>query len=71
MRFGPLRPATGFGGYDTPVAGLFLSGAGTHPTGGISGIPGQQSAKRLLKTMKRSNSPLARAKRRFSTTNAK
>ena len=71
MRFGPLRPATGFGGYDTPVPGLFLSGAGTHPTGGISGIPGQQSAKRLLKTMKRSNGPLARAKRRFSKTNAK
>lgn len=66
MRFGPLRPATGFGGYDTPVPGLFLSGAGTHPTGGISGIPGQQSAKWLLKTMKRSNGLLGRAKSRIS-----
>ncbi|WP_037075954.1 phytoene desaturase family protein [Pseudonocardia spinosispora] len=51
MRMGPLRPASGFGSYHTPVEGLFLSGAGTHPTGGISGIPGQQSAKWLLKKM--------------------
>lgn len=53
MRMGPLRPASGFGSYHTPVPGLFLSGAGTHPTGGISGIPGQQSARWLLKKMKR------------------
>jgi phytoene dehydrogenase-like protein len=52
MRMGPLRPASGFGGYETPVPGLFLSGAGTHPTGGISGIPGKQSALWLLKKMK-------------------
>ena len=51
MRMGPLRPASGFGSYHTPVPGLFLSGAGTHPTGGISGIPGQQSALWLLKKM--------------------
>lgn len=67
MRFGPLRPATGFGSYDTPVPGLFLSGAGTHPTGGISGIPGQQSAKWLLKKMKRSEGLLGRAKRLIPT----
>jgi phytoene dehydrogenase-like protein len=67
MRFGPLRPATGFGSYDTPVPGLFLSGAGTHPTGGISGIPGQQSAKWLLKKMTRSEGLLGRAKRLIPT----
>jgi phytoene dehydrogenase-like protein len=67
MRFGPLRPATGFGSYDTPVPGLFLSGAGTHPTGGISGIPGQQSALWLLKKMKRSEGLLGRAKRLIPT----
>jgi phytoene dehydrogenase-like protein len=67
MRFGPLRPATGFGSYDTPVPGLFLSGAGTHPTGGISGIPGQQSAKWLLKKMKRSEGLLSRVQRRIPT----
>jgi phytoene dehydrogenase-like protein len=71
MRFGPLRPATGFGGYETPVPGLFLSGAGTHPTGGISGIPGQQSAKWLLKTMKRSGGLMGRVKSRLSSTGSK
>ncbi|WP_320671853.1 phytoene desaturase family protein [Patulibacter defluvii] len=53
LRFGPLRPAPGLGSYDTPVPGLFLTGAGTHPTGGISGIPGQQAAKRLLRLQRR------------------
>lgn len=53
-RMGPLRPAHGFGSYHTPVPGLFLSGAGTHPTGGISGINGQQSAQWLLKKMRKS-----------------
>jgi phytoene dehydrogenase-like protein len=55
MRMGPLRPASGFGSYHTPVEGLFLSGAGTHPTGGISAIPGQQSALWLLKKMQRAD----------------
>jgi phytoene dehydrogenase-like protein len=64
MRMGPLRPASGFGSYHTPVPGLFLSGAGTHPTGGISGIPGQQSAKWLLKKMRKESGGgvVARAK---------
>jgi len=66
MRMGPLRPASGFGSYDTPVPGLFLSGAGTHPTGGISGIPGQQSALWLLKKMRKSGA-LNRAKSRIPT----
>lgn len=48
LRMGPARPAVGFGSYDTVVPGLYLTGAGTHPTGGISGVPGQQAAKRLL-----------------------
>jgi phytoene dehydrogenase-like protein len=49
MRFGPLRPAQGFGSYETPVPGLWISGAGTHPTGGISGIPGRNAAKAFLR----------------------
>ena len=63
MRFGPQRPATGLGGYDTPVPGLFLSGAGTHPTGGISGIPGAQSAKWLIKKRKKANRRFGKASR--------
>ncbi len=49
MRFGPLRPARGFGSYETPVPGLWITGAGTHPTGGISGIPGMVAAKTMIK----------------------
>ena len=47
-RIGPGRPARGFGGYRTPVAGLFLSGAGTHPGGGITGAPGYNAAREIL-----------------------
>jgi phytoene dehydrogenase-like protein len=43
------RPAPGFGGYRTPVEGLFLSGAGPHPGGGITGAPGYNAAKEILR----------------------
>jgi phytoene dehydrogenase-like protein len=48
-RFGPAKPALGFGGYKTPVPGLFLTGSGTHPVAGISGMPGQNAAKTMIK----------------------
>jgi phytoene dehydrogenase-like protein len=51
-RVGPFRPAKGLGGYGTPVPGLFLSGAGTHPGGGITGGPGYNAARELLRTAK-------------------
>ena len=51
-RTGPLRPAIGLSDYKTPIDGLFISGAGTHPGGGITGGPGYVSAKRLLKSIK-------------------
>ena len=50
-RAGPMRPARGLGGYRTPVSGLFLSGAGTHPGGGITGAPGYNSARAVLSTL--------------------
>jgi phytoene dehydrogenase-like protein len=49
-RAGPTRPARGFGGYKTPIDGLYLSGAGTHPGGGITGAPGYNAAKELLRS---------------------
>jgi len=42
------RPVFGAERYDTPVAGLFLAGAGSHPGGGISGVPGMNAARRIL-----------------------
>ena len=49
LRFGPLRPAPGLGGYRTPVDGLYITGAGTHPVAGICGIPGQLAARTMLR----------------------
>ena len=48
LRFGPLRPARGLAGYETPVPGLFITGAGTHPVAGICGIPGQLAARTAM-----------------------
>lgn len=49
-RFGPLKPALGLGAYTTPVDGLYLSGAGTHPTGGVCALPGKLAAQTLMRT---------------------
>ena len=43
-----LRPAPGWSRYRTPIAGLYLGGAGAHPGGGISGAPGYNSARAIL-----------------------
>ena len=48
-RFGPNKPVAGFAGYKTPVPGLFLTGSGTHPVAGISGMPGQNAARTMLR----------------------
>ncbi|HTK67378.1 MAG TPA: NAD(P)/FAD-dependent oxidoreductase [Pseudonocardia sp.] len=45
FRAGPLRPALGFAGYKTPVPGLFLSSAGSHPGCCVSGVQGRLAAK--------------------------
>lgn len=42
------RPVSGWSGYDTPVEGLFLAGAGSHPGGGVSGAPGMNAARRVM-----------------------
>ncbi|UVK40188.1 NAD(P)/FAD-dependent oxidoreductase [Mesorhizobium sp. AR10] len=42
------RPVSGWSGYDTPIEGLFLAGAGSHPGGGVSGAPGLNAAKRII-----------------------
>jgi phytoene dehydrogenase-like protein len=43
-----MRPLHGAAQYDTPIEGLFMCGAGCHPGGGISGLPGSNAAKRVL-----------------------
>lgn len=43
------RPVLGYGNYRTPINGLFQCGAGTHPGGGVTGIPGHNAAMEILK----------------------
>ncbi|HZL01390.1 MAG TPA: NAD(P)/FAD-dependent oxidoreductase [Caulobacteraceae bacterium] len=47
------RPVLGHGAYRGPVAGLYLCGAGTHPGGGVTGAPGHNAAREILKDFKR------------------
>jgi phytoene dehydrogenase-like protein len=43
-----MRPLHGAAQYDTPVSRLFLCGAGCHPGGGLTGLPGRNAARRIL-----------------------
>jgi phytoene dehydrogenase-like protein len=47
-QLGPFRPTRRLGRHRTPVQGLYLSGAGTGPTGGIAGTPGRAAAQAVL-----------------------
>ena len=42
------RPLPGWAHYRTPIAGLYLCGAGTHPGGTVSGAPGYNAAQEIL-----------------------
>jgi phytoene dehydrogenase-like protein len=48
-----MRPVAGWAQYRTPIPGLYLCGAGTHPGGGVTGAPGYNSAHRILRDFKR------------------
>jgi beta-carotene ketolase (CrtO type) len=43
-----FRPVPGLARYETPVAGLYLTGSGTHPGGGVTGVPGYNTAHVIL-----------------------
>jgi phytoene dehydrogenase-like protein len=45
------RPLLGFGRYRTPVPGLYLCSAGTHPGGGVTGGPGANGARAMLRDL--------------------
>jgi phytoene dehydrogenase-like protein len=42
------RPMLGYGNYRGPLRGLYMCGAGTHPGGGVSGVPGHNAAREIL-----------------------
>lgn len=45
-----FRPVPGWSDYATPVKGLFLCGAATHPGGGVMGACGRNAARAMLRT---------------------
>jgi phytoene dehydrogenase-like protein len=47
-----LRPIPQYADYRTPVPGLYICGSGTHPGGGVTGIPGRNAAREILKDVK-------------------
>ena len=48
-----MRPVLGCARYRTPIAGLYLCGAGTHPGGGITAGSGQNASREILKDLKK------------------
>jgi phytoene dehydrogenase-like protein len=47
------RPVTGFADYRMPLEGLYLCGSGAHPGGGVTGLPGHNAAREILRDLKR------------------
>ena len=47
-----MRPMPGWARYRTPIDHLYLCGAGTHPGGAITGLPGYYAAREVLKDLK-------------------
>ena len=45
------RPIPSCSRYKTPIQGLYLCGSGSHPGGGITGMPGYLGAKMILENM--------------------
>ena len=54
------RPVLGNAAYRGPIRGLYMCGAGTHPGGGVTGAPGHNAAREIL----RDRSILGRFRRR-------
>jgi phytoene dehydrogenase-like protein len=57
------RPLLGFARYRLPVAGLYLGGSGAHPGGGVTGRPGANAAREVIRDLRRRG---ARTRRRGS-----
>jgi phytoene dehydrogenase-like protein len=52
-QLGPMRPTRALARHRTPVDGLYISGAGTSPAGGIAGTPGKLAAHALIRDQRR------------------
>ncbi|MDO5609200.1 MAG: NAD(P)/FAD-dependent oxidoreductase [Pseudomonadota bacterium] len=51
------RPLLGQGAYRGALDGLYLCGAGSHPGGGVTGLPGRNAAREMLRDLRRGPRP--------------
>ena len=58
-----LRPVRGWGEYRTPIDGLWLCGAGTHPGGGVTGANGRNCAREVIREQRGLHGRRRRARR--------
>jgi len=49
-----FRPIPGYADYQSPIQGLYLCGSGTHPGGGVMGVPGKNCARVVVRDARRS-----------------
>jgi len=54
-QFFTFRPLIGWAQYRTPIKGLYLCGAGTHPGGGVTGGSGANASREIIKDFKIKN----------------
>ena len=47
------RPVMGYAAYRGPINGLYHCGAGAHPGGGVTGLPGRNAAREILRDSRR------------------
>ena len=46
------RPVGGFADYRTPIKRLYLASSSAHPGGGVTGVPGYNAAREILKDLR-------------------
>ena len=47
------RPVLGYAAYRGPLARLYMCGSGAHPGGGVTGIPGHNAAREIIRDFRR------------------
>ncbi len=51
------RPTLGHADYRGPLRGLYLCGSGSHPGGGVTGVPGHNAAREIIADLRRRRLP--------------
>jgi len=46
-----MRPVLGYARYRGPIAGLYHCGSGAHPGGGVTGAPGHNAAREIVRDL--------------------